>query len=55
MNKEIIKQVKSHLKGYTPKGDIEGFPIQIVEAMCYNQIEQGNPLNVLAFENKKKG
>jgi len=47
---ENIKKVKEHLKGYTPKGDIKDFPIEVIEWMCYNQVKQGNEVNVKVFE-----
>ena len=33
-------------------GQIEGFPLKIVEAMVANQVRQGNPANVKVFQEK---
>lgn len=38
------------LKNYTPKGDLEGFPKEIISRMLECQIEQGNPRDVNIFE-----
>ena len=37
-------------KNYIPKGDIEGFPYEVLRAMCDEQVKQGNEENV---ENKR--
>lgn len=50
LNTENLKKVKEHLKGYKPKGDIKDFPIEVIEWMCYNQVEQENELDVEVFE-----
>lgn len=34
-------------------GDIKGFPIEIVQAMCDEQVKQGNKFNVSVFQRKK--
>lgn len=38
------------LKNYIPKGEIKGFPIEIVRKMLENQVLQGNEENVTIFE-----
>ncbi len=52
MTKEdiIVKLMNSQ---YEPKGDIDGYPLEIVAEMIYNQVEQGNPFGVAVFENKR--
>lgn len=45
---EILKD----LNGYIPKGQLQGFPIEIIAKMCFNQILQRNDLNIKIFENK---
>ena len=52
MTKEdiIVKLMNSQ---YKPKGDIEGYPLEIVAEMIYYQVEQGNPFGVAVFENKR--
>ena len=45
---EILK----HLSNYTPKDELEGFPIEIIARMCFNQISQGNNLNPNVFEKR---
>ena len=52
MTKEdIIAKLRN--SQYKPKGDIEGYPLEIVAEMIYNQVEQGNPFGVAVFENKR--
>lgn len=46
-------EILEHLTGYTPKGQIEGFPIEIVARMCYYQYQQTNVLDVGRFESMK--
>lgn len=53
LNTENLKKVKEHLKGYVPKGDIKDFPIEVIEWMCYNQLEQQNEIDVEVFEKEK--
>jgi len=52
MTKEdiIVKLMNSQ---YKPKGDIEGYPLEIVAEMIYYQVEQGNPFGVAVFENSR--
>ena len=52
MTKEdiIVKLMNSQ---YEPKGDIDGYPLEIVAEMIYYQVEQGNPFGVAVFENKR--
>ena len=38
------------LENYTPKGDLTGFPKEIIARMLECQVEQGNPRNVSVFE-----
>lgn len=52
MTKEDII-VKLMNPQYKPKGDIEGYPLEIVAEMIYYQVEQGNPFGVAVFENKR--
>lgn len=37
-------------KDYIPKGDLEGFPEEVIEKMIEKQVEQGNPADVGVFE-----
>ena len=40
-------------QGYEPEGDIKLFPLEIVSQMLYEQVKQGNPLDVSVFERSK--
>ena len=44
------KQIEDLLKDYTPKGDIVDFPKEVIAKMLEKQVEQGNPLSILPFE-----
>lgn len=35
---------------YVPKGKIKGFPLEVVDRMIHEQVKQGNPADVGAFE-----
>lgn len=39
-----------NLTNYTPKGDLEGFPIEVIEKMLYYQVEQGNKEDITIFK-----
>ena len=41
------------LENYTPKGDLIGFPKEIIAKMLNYQEEQGNPRDVSVFEENK--
>lgn len=38
------------LENYTPKGEIKDFPIEVIEWMLTEQVEQGNKQDVTVFE-----
>lgn len=40
-------------QGYEPEGEIKDFPLEIVSQMLYEQVKQGNPLDVSVFERSK--
>lgn len=44
---DLVKQ------GYEPEGAIKGFPLEIVSQMLYEQVKQGNALDVDVFERSK--
>ena len=44
--------ITEELKNYTPKGDLEGFPKEIIARMLECQEEQGNKRNVSIFEKR---
>lgn len=46
-------EILEELNGYTPTGEIEGFPIEIVARMCYYQYQQTNVLDLDRFESMK--
>jgi len=48
---DIIVKLRNSI--YEPKGDIEGYPLEIVAEMIYNQVKQGNPFGVAVFENRR--
>lgn len=35
---------------FVPKGDLEGFPLEVIDKMIERQVEQGNKANVWVFE-----
>ena len=41
------------LENYTPKGEIKDFPIEVIEWMLTEQVEQGNKQDVTVFERNK--
>ncbi|MFB9120965.1 hypothetical protein ACFFUE_07145 [Bergeyella porcorum] len=38
---------------YVPKGQLEGFPLEVIDKMLERQVEQRNEANVKVFENSK--
>ena len=50
---DVQKMISDALKGYTPEGDIEGFPIEVVAKMLERQYEQCKVVNVSVFEDNK--
>lgn len=42
--------ITEELENYTPKGDLEGFPKEIIARMLECQEEQGNPRDISIFE-----
>ena len=42
------------LENYEPKGELEGFPKEIISRMLDCQEEQGNPRDVSVFERDRK-
>ena len=45
-----LKYLKSD---YVPKGDLEGFPLEVIDKMIERQVEQGNIANVEVFETRR--
>lgn len=45
-----MSELKYISKDYKPKGNLEGFPLEIVDKMIERQVEQGNEPNVSVFE-----
>ena len=43
---------KEKLENYEPKGELKGFPKEVIARMLDYQEEQGNPRNVTVFEEK---
>ena len=39
-----------NLDNYTPKGELEGFPKEVIAKMLEEQVKQGNPENIEVFE-----
>jgi len=39
-----------NLDNYTPKGELEGFPKEVIAKMLEEQVKQGNPKNIEVFE-----
>lgn len=50
---DVQKMISDALKGYIPKGDIEGFPVEVIEKMLERQYEQSGVVDVKVFENDK--
>lgn len=54
LDQELIKFsqkiIKEELNNYSPKGDLEGFPKEIISRMLECQVEQGNKRDVTVFE-----
>ena len=50
---DVQKMISDALRGYTPEGDIEGFPIEVVAKMLERQYEQCKVVNVSVFEDNK--
>ena len=50
---DVQKMISEALKGYTPKGEIEGFPIEVVAKMLERQYEQCKVVDVSIFEDNK--
>ena len=47
------KRYKYNLSEKDSIGDIEGFPIEIIEKMIDKQVSQGNPPNVKVFQERR--
>ena len=45
---------KYNLENYTPKGELQGFPKEIIARMLDCQEEQGNPRDISVFERDRK-
>lgn len=45
-----LKNLKSD---YVPKGQLEGFPLEVIDKMIERQVEQGNKANVEVFEKRR--
>jgi len=45
--------IELHSNKYKPKGDLEGLPMEIIASMLYEQVNQGNPLDVSVFESDR--
>jgi len=41
-----------NLDNYTPKGELEGFPKEVIAKMLEEQVKQGNIKNIEVFENR---
>lgn len=52
---EFKKKFKYGLKESDAKGDLKGFPLEIIEKMIDNQVLQGNPPNVSVFIKHRDG
>lgn len=50
---DVQKMISDALKGYTPEGEIEGFPIEVVAKMLERQYEQCKVVDVSVFEDNK--
>lgn len=47
---DVQKMISDALTGYTPKGDIEGFPIEVIAKMLERQYEQSGKINIEGLE-----
>lgn len=47
---DVQERIREELKDYTPKGDIKGFPIEVVSKMLERQYEQTGKVNATVFE-----
>jgi len=45
--------IELHSNKYKPKGDLEGLPMEIIAIMLFEQVNQGNPLDVSVFESDR--
>lgn len=50
---DVQKMISDALKGYIPKGDIEGFPMEVIEKMLERQYEQSVVVDVSVFEDDR--
>lgn len=50
---DVQKMISDALKGYIPKGDIKGFPVEVIAKMLERQYEQSEVVDVSVFENDK--
>lgn len=50
---DVQKMISDALKGYIPKGDIEGFPMEVIEKMLERQYEQYKVVDVSVFEDDR--
>lgn len=48
-----MTKLKYISKNYVPKGQIEGFPLEVIDKMMEHQEEQGNEFDVRVFEARK--
>lgn len=47
---DVQERIRKELKDYTPKGDIKGFPIEVVSKMLERQYEQTGKVDATVFE-----
>lgn len=50
---DVQKMISDALKGYIPKGNIEGFPVEVIAKMLERQYEQSEVVDVKVFENNR--
>lgn len=50
---DVQKMIFDVLEGYIPKGDIEGFPVEVIAKMLERQYEQTGAVSVSFFEKDK--
>lgn len=50
---DVQKMISNALTGYTPKGDIEGFPIEVIAKMLERQYEQNGKIDISVFEKNR--
>lgn len=50
---DVQKMISDALKGYIPKGDIEGFPVEVIAKMLERQYERTGAVSVSVFEKDK--